>query len=112
MKKFFVAIAFAFLLCSCGVGSYTVSSGKEDIGYISFTSNNPGPITVTVDGTSYETYSVKTKAWQPDRKIKETAKYAVSLTPGTHEVTVVSYGKQVFQKKVFISATEHRIIDL
>lgn len=112
MKRFFIAIAFAFLLSSCGVGSYTVSSGKEDVGYITFVSSNPGPITVTVDGTSYETSSVKNRAWQPDRKIKETAKYAISLTPGTHDVTVVSYGKQVYQKKLFISATEHRIIEL
>ena len=38
MKKILIALIGALMLSSCGVGSYSVSSGKADEGMISFVS--------------------------------------------------------------------------
>ena len=100
------------MLVSCGVGSYSISSGKADEGMISFVSESKTPITVTIDDDSYNVYTVKTKAWRKDRNIKKTAQNTIFLTPGQHNVIVNMNGKEVCNKKVFISTQEHRIIEL
>ena len=71
MKKIIIAFIGALMLTSCGVGSYSVSSGKADEGMISFVSEFKTPITVTVDNNNYDVYTVKTKAWRKDRNIKK-----------------------------------------
>ncbi len=100
------------MLCSCGVGSYSISSGKADEGTLSFVSESKTPITVTVDGTAYDIHTVKTKAWRKDRNIRQTALNTIVTTPGTHDVVVKISGKEVYSKKVFISAQEHKVIEL
>lgn len=100
------------MLCSCGVGSYSVTSGKADEGMVSFVSESKTPITVTVDDSSYDIYTVKTKAWRKDRDIRKTVQNTIVMAPGTHEITVKLDGKEVYAKKVFISAQEHKIIEL
>lgn len=112
MKKIFYALVASLLLTGCGVGSYSVSSGKADEGAISFTSVRVSDIAVTVDGTSYEMRSVKDSAFKPDRKIKQTAKNTIKVSPGAHDVKVEMNGKAVFSKKLFISASEHKIVEL
>ena len=71
MKKIIIVLLGAFVLSSCGVGSYSVSSGKADEGMISFVSESKTPITVTIDNESHDVYTVKTKAWRKDRNIKK-----------------------------------------
>lgn len=112
MKKIIISIIGALMLVSCGVGSYSISSGKADEGMISFVSESKTPITVTIDDDSYNVYTVKTKAWRKDRNIKKTAQNTIFLTPGQHNVIVNMNGKEVCNKKVFISTQEHRIIEL
>lgn len=112
MKKMIIAILGALMLTGCGVGSYSVSSGKADEGMISFVSEAKTPVTVTIDNNSFDVYTVKTKAWRKDRNIKKTAQNTIFLTPGQHNVVVSMNGKEVCNKKVFISAQEHKIIEL
>ena len=112
MKKIIIAAISALLLTSCGVGSYSVSSGKADEAAISFTTAKATPITVTIDDATYDLSSVKDVAWKTDRKIKKTAKNTIYLTPGTHNVTVVIAGNQVYSKKLFLSASEHKVVEL
>lgn len=112
MKKMIIAILGALMLTSCGVGSYSVSSGKADEGMISFVSEAKTPVTVTIDNNSFDVYTVKTKAWRKDRNIKKTAQNTIFLAPGQHNVVVSMNGKEVCNKKVFISAQEHKVIEL
>lgn len=112
MKKIIIALFSAILLTSCGVGSYSVSSGKSDDAAISFTSTSKQPIIVVVDGTEYNVETVKTSAYKTDRNIKKTALNTIKVAPGQHDVKVIASGKEVYSKKVFISATEHRIVEL
>lgn len=112
MKKMIIAMIGALMLTGCGVGSYSVSSGKADEGMISFVSEAKTPVTVTIDNNSFDVYTVKTKAWRKDRNIKKTAQNTIFLAPGQHNVVVSMNGKEVCNKKVFISAQEHKVIEL
>ena len=112
MKKIIIALIGAFMLTGCGVGSYSVSSGKADEGMISFVSELNTPITVTIDNETHEVSTVKAKAWHKDRNIKKTAQNTIYVTPGQHTVVVTMDGKEVCNKKVFISTQEHKVIEL
>lgn len=112
MKKVIVAFISALILTSCGVGNYSVSSGKADEGMLSFTSASKTSIVVTVDNEQYDIYTVETKAWRRDRNIKKTAQNTISLTTGQHNVEVSINGNPVYRKKIFLSAQEHKVIEL
>ena len=112
MKKIIIALLGALLFTSCGVGSYSISSGKADEAMLSFVSADKAPITVSVDNNTFEVFTVKTKAWQKNRNIKKTAQNTIFISPGQHDVTVVMNGKEVCHKKVFVSAQEHKVIEL
>lgn len=102
------------ILTGCGVGAYTVTSGKADEGYLSFTSQTKRSmdLQVYVDGRGYNVESVKTKDFKPVRDIKQTSKNTITVAPGTHEVSVVYRGREIFAKTLYISVQEHKIIDL
>lgn len=115
MKKIlFVAASLLFVLAftGCGVGHYSVSSGREDAAALSFESSKETPIVVTVDGQSFETSTVKKIAHKTRRDIKKTAKYLIQVTPGTHDVKVTMEGKEVLSKKIFVSTGETKILEL
>ena len=112
MKKTLIAAVAVLLISGCGTGSYSVTSGLADEARLSFTSAKVTSITVFVDEASHDMSSVKDKAWKADRKIKQTAQNTLRLTPGTHSVKVVMDGTEVYSKKLFISASEHKVIEL
>ena len=112
MKKFVMALIAALMLAGCGVGLYSVSSGKADEGMISFVSETETPLSVFIDQDVYAVYTVKAKAWHKDRNIKKTARNTIILAPGQHKVVVSMDGKEVCNKEVFISAQEHKVIEL
>ncbi len=112
MKRIILLLITAIVVYGCGVGTYTVSSGKEDVASLSFTATATTPLVVVVDDTEYSVNAVKQKAYKADRKIKATAYNTITITPGKHNVRVLSNGQEVYNKTLFISTSEHRIIDL
>ncbi len=112
MKKIILMAVCSLLLCSCGVGSYSVSSGKADEGMLSFVSAAKTPITVNVDNNSHNVYTVKEKSWRKDRNIKKTAQNTIYIAPGQHDVVVMSGGNEIYHKRLFISTQEHKIVEL
>lgn len=114
MKKIialFCIIGTLFFV-SCSVGSQSVSSGMADEGYVWFVSSSEKNITVDIDGTTYQTKTVKEKEWQKRRDIKATTKGMITVTPGQHDVKVLENGEEVYSKKLFISATETKMVKL
>lgn len=112
MKKIILAISGALLLTGCGVGSYSLSSGKPDDAAISFTAATRQPVVVVIDGTEYNVETVKTKGYRTDRDVKKTALNTIKIQPGQHDVKVLVDGNEVYNKKLLISTAEHRVVDL
>lgn len=114
MKKIIAlfSIIGTLVLTACSVGSHSVSSGMADEGYIWFVSNVEKAITVDIDGNTYQTQTVKEKEWQKHRDIKATTKGMITVTPGQHVVRVMENGQEVYSKKLFISATETKMVKL
>lgn len=101
-----------FLFVSCGVGSYSVSSGVPDRSMISFCASSKYSITVYIDGEMHQTQTVKQKPYKSGRNIKQTSKTAICLPSGVHDVRVLVDGAEVFAQKVFLSTSEHKVIEL
>lgn len=114
MKKIlFVFIAIAtVLLSSCGVGTYSVTSGNADESAICFVANEKYDITVYVDGTQYNTETIKQKTYKNKRNIKKTATKQIKLTPGRHSIKVVKDGMDLYSKEIFLSASDVKVIEL
>ena len=111
MKRIFFILLVLFT-ASCGVGNYTLSSGKSDMGALSFSSDQYKDITVLIDNDSYSIKSVKDKAYKTDRKIRPTAENTLYVTPGTHTVKVMIENEEIYSKQLYISVSEHRIVEL
>ncbi len=114
MKKIIAlfSIIGTLVLAACSVGSHSVSSGMADEGYVWFVSNVEKTVTVDIDGTTYQTQTVKEKEWQKRRDIKATTKGMITVTPGQHTVKVFENGQEVYSKKLFVSATETKMVRL
>ena len=112
MKKLMIIAAFTMLLTGCGVGTYSVQSGVEDVAFISFTDDIKQDITVTVDDQTYTLKTVKQRAYKSGRNIKQTALNTIKTTPGQHEVKVLLNDNEVFSKKLFLSTGAHKILEL
>ncbi|MCF0205978.1 MAG: hypothetical protein HUK15_00995 [Bacteroidales bacterium] len=115
MKKSLL-ISILAVLClmfgGCGVGTYTVASGYADKAKVFVSTNASYDITVQIDGQEYATRTVKNIDWRSERKIKKVAKFAVPTTPGTHNVVVKREGVEIYKSKIFVSATETKLIEL
>lgn len=112
MRKFILTLLSAAALTACGVGTYSISSGKADEACLSFADAEGAAVTVSIDGTDYQVSAVKEKAWRKDRNIKATAGNTLYLSPGKHDVEVYRGTEKVLSKTVFISAGEHKVITL
>ena len=112
MKKILAIAALLLAMVSCGVGSYSVESGKSEQASVSFVAQTEYPVTVTIDGTEYNVNTVKLKDWRTDRRIKQTAKNTIKITPGKHEIIVTSEGKEVMKDIIYLSNNESKIIEL
>ena len=115
MKKYLLILISALMLTACGVGNYSTSSGKSDTCLLSFTYSTDVkemPLTVYVDGQSHDIQAVKQSAFKKKKDLKATAANSIRLEAGTHDVKVVSAGQEIFAKKLVISASEHRVIEL
>ena len=113
MKTFKILILlFAFFLYSCGVGTYSVSAGKEDESYVCVVSPKSIEVVVSVDGTNYNVKTIKQINYKKRRNIKQTATTHIVIPVGTHELVVSQNGKTLYSKKIFVSSQETKIIEL
>ena len=112
MIRLILIVAFSALLSGCGVGVYSVQSGYSDVAHIVFTDDTKAEIVVNVDDRTYNVNTVKHKAYKSSRNIKQTAENVIKLTPGQHNVSVFVDGSEVYNRKVFLSTGETKIIEL
>ncbi len=106
------AIFLSGLLSSCGVGSYTISSGKADVAGICFISAEKHDINVEIDGKKHDMETVKNKKYHKSRNIKKTAHNTLQVSPGKHSVKVWYNGNEIYSKLIFVSSSETKIIEL
>ncbi|MBR4572658.1 MAG: hypothetical protein IKO28_04495 [Prevotella sp.] len=114
MKKnlFFVIMASVLMLTGCKT-SFPVpqQSGKEDMAYLVFVGpkstygNGLHPVQVDVDGTKFDAKVVK-----PKTANRKGVQYGVA--PGTRNITVKFNNNLVYNKKLFLSSQETKIINL
>jgi outer membrane usher protein FimD/PapC len=112
MKKILIIAFLCVFMASCGVGSYTISTGLADESSVSFVTDKVQNITVAIDDRQYNVETVKLKDYRKDRSIKRTVENTIGVTPGTHEVKVTLNGKEVYTHKVFVSTGESKVIEL
>lgn len=114
MKKnlFFAIMASVLMLTGCKT-SFPVpqQSGKEDMAYLVFVGpkstygNGLHPVQVDVDGTKFDAKVVK-----PKTANRKGVQYGVA--PGTRNITVMFNNNVVYNKKLFLSSQETKIINL
>lgn len=112
MKKILLIALVTLFLSSCGVGSYSITTGLADEASISFVANEKQEIHVVVDDKHYDVETVKLKDYRKDRNIKRTVENTIILTPGTHNVKVLLEGNEIFTQKIYVSAQESKVIEL
>jgi len=110
MKKnlFFAIMASVLMLTGCKT-SFPVpqQSGKEDMAYLVFVGpkSTYGTVQVDVDGTKFDAKVVK-----PKTANRKGVQYGVA--PGTRNITVKFNNNVVYNKKLFLSSQETKIINL
>ena len=111
--KFFISlIAIASILVGCKA-NYPVAqqSGKEDLAYLVFVGplqtygNGSRPVQVDVDGTKFDAKVVK-----PKTANRKGTQYGVAT--GRRNITVSFKGQTIYQKQLFLSSQETKIINL
>ena len=111
-KVIFSLIAIASLLIGCKA-NYPVAqqSGKEDMAYLVFVGplntygNGSKPVQVDIDGKVFDAKVVK-----PKTANRKGTQYGVAT--GRRNVIVKFNGKIVYQKQLFLSSQETKIINL
>ena len=111
--KVLISLMFiAFLMMGCKA-NYPVAqqSGKEDIAYLVFVGpletygNGSKPVQVDVDGTKFDAKVVK-----PKTANRKGTQYGVAT--GRRNIIVKFNGQTVYQKQLFLSSQETKIINL
>lgn len=97
---------------SCGVGTYSVSSGNEDKAAIYFTSEQKYDIKVEIDGIEYPTTTIKQRSYKAKRKIKAISNNQIYINPGRHKVVISKDGIEIYNHEIFVSSTEIKRIEL
>ena len=107
-----VALTALLFLSGCGVGSHSVTSGREDVAGLVFTDNVRRDITVTIDGKDYNTQTIKVKGYKPGMNIKNTTLNTIKIEPGQQSVIVKSGNDELLKKRIFVSTGENKVINL
>lgn len=111
--KLAVVLLVGFFLASCKTGSYTVSTGLADKAAVSFVAAKAIPVVLEVDGERYQVKTVAQKAWKKNRDIRRTALNTVSISTGRHAVKVYDEAESlIYQREIFVSTGEHKVIEL
>ncbi len=110
MKKLILLFAIPLLLIGCRANfPVAQESGKEDIAYLLFVSSNEyasKEVQVQVDNNAPFTAKV-VKAKKANRRGSQ---YGIAV--GTRSLTVSYQGKNIYQKKIFVSTQEVKQIVL
>lgn len=112
LVRIIIISVFVGFLTSCGVGSYTVSSGKADKAGICFVAPKKYDIRVEVDGKTYDIQTIKHKTYHRNRNIRKTALMTISVSPGKHTVKAWSDNGEIYSRTIFVSTDETKIIEL
>ena len=111
-KVIFSLLTIVFLMVGCKA-NYPVAqqSGKEDMAYLVFVGpkdtygDGSKTVQVDVDGTKFDAQVVK-----PKTANRKGTQYGVAT--GRRNVTVKFNGQTVYQKQLFLSSQETKIINL
>ncbi len=111
-KVFLSLIAIACLMVGCKA-NYPVAqqSGKEDMAYLVFVGplktygNGSKTVQVDVDGNKFDAKVVK-----PKTANRKGTQYGVAT--GRRSITVTFNGQTIYQKQLFLSSQETKIINL
>ena len=112
MRKILIIALLSVFMASCGVGSYSITTGLADKSEISFVADKKQNITVAIDGQQYEVKTVKLKDYRKDRSLKRTVENTIEITPGQHDVKVTLDGSVIYTQKIFVSAGENKVVEL
>lgn len=112
MRKILIIALLSVFMASCGVGSYSITTGLADKSEISFVADKKQNITVAIDGQQYELKTVKLKDYRKDRSLKRTVENTIEITPGQHDVKVTLDGNVIYTQKIFVSAGENKVVEL
>lgn len=116
MKKFLfctLTLFLSMLVTSCKTGSYSLSSGLPDQATLSVVFHDKMPIFIEIDGVKQEINTIKQQAWKKNRDIKATAKNAVIISTGRHKIVIyTTQNTELYRHEIFVSAGEHKIIEL
>ena len=108
MKRIIIFIVSILALSACGPHMYsTRSAGKDNSSYVVVVTNGQeyGNVSVIVDGTTYPIEKVY--------KLKAIRKaHPVVITPGKHQIQVVSGNKTLTDEDIFIGLQETKKIIL
>ena len=97
---------------SCGVGNYSVTSGKEDEARIFVQASEEYPISLQIDDKVFDTKTVKKIDFKSKKDLGAMVNYGINTTPGTHKVVIKKDGVEVYNYTVFISTGEYKLIKL
>ncbi|WP_372775598.1 hypothetical protein [Mangrovibacterium sp.] len=108
MRKLLSSIIILFSITACGPHMYnSMSAGKDNSSFIVVVTNGQQyeNVSVVVDGESYPIEKVyKLKMIRKARP--------VAISPGKHQIEVISDGKTLIQENVFIGLQETKKIVL
>jgi biopolymer transport protein ExbD len=112
MRKILIIALLSVFMASCGVGSYSITTGIADESSISFVMDKKQEIVVTIDNQHYDVETVKLKDYRKDRSLKRTVKNTIEMTPGQHDVKVTLDGSVIYNQGIFVSAGESKVVEL
>lgn len=109
-KKIFVIISTLIVvlsLISCATNAKTVTSTKDNVGYLQFvTKNGKEAVSVIVDNE----IAIVAETCNSTKAVRNENTYAIS--PGSHAISVSYNGNEVLNKTVFISAQNVNVVEL
>lgn len=112
MKKFLLILFSTVFFASCGVGTYSHSSGVDDKAGIVVVATSQQTVEVYVDGAMHQVQTVKESDFKSNRNIKKRSQNTITVAPGQHTVEIVVKGQKVYSKKMYVSNSETKVVNL
>lgn len=113
MKKilFALVVLLVGVLSSCKTGTFTSEYGKEDIAYVFLTSSGDmAGKTVLVQIDDANSFEMKVRKAKQSTE-KHNGK-AFSIMPGTRHMKITYKGQLIYEKDIFVSSQQTKLINL